>query len=1301
MSIAEERGARTRPISPYKGLAPFEDSELDELLFFGRERERDVIGANLVAARLTVLYGPSGVGKTSILAAAVVRDLRALPEQPLVVVHTAWAEDPVGALAEAVAAAAGVEAQSLGEAVELACALHGELYLVLDQVEEYFVYHGADPALGDALAELGERPELRVHVLIGVREDALARLDAFKSRLPGLLANRVRLDHLTRDAGRRAIVGPIERFGELVPEEEGLAVEPGLVEAVLDGVRAGAFLSAARGRGVAKRSESRHRIETPYLQVVMQRLWEVERAEGSRVLRLRTLERLGGPGRIVEEHLERALAALTPAQKQLAARMFNHLVTPSGMKIAHGDADLAGYAAASQEEVAPVLDVLGRERILRPVDSGHEIYHDVLADAVLAWRGRFEAERLLESERAAGRRRHRRLLVVVAAAVAVAAAMAALAVWAFAQRSDARRNAAAASASARLAQANEEAAKQSASEAKAQQAEAEKQAQEAEKQRRLAAEAQAQAEASAARAEQESEVAQQQKQLADASAAEAQQQAARAEHESQAALAARRVALGRQREASRQAKIALAQRARALAQERIATANADAARALTLIDAHPVESVRAALKAIQLVPSAAHVDVLRQAVVHDRLRAVLPGGGSVKTAVFDPTGSLVVTASTRGGARLFRSDGRLVRKLGPAAGAAFSPDGTLVATWGADGARLWSTRTDARAASLGGGPVYAVSFSTDGKLVATAGVGGARVWTPAGEPVATLPHDGKVTAISFDRAGERAVTVAEDSGGRLQARIFDAHTGALLQLLPERGIRAAVFSPDGSLVATGSNDHTARLWDSSTGEEKARMTEDGQLVAVEFSRDGKLLVAANAAGGAAVWDVPAGTLHSRIVGVTNRVVDAQFSPDGRYIVIASLDRTARVYRVSDGLQAAKLAGHTDSVTGAAFGPTSRSVVTASADGTARVWDTGVADLLRTIGTHDGAVNVGRFSPDGRLVVSAGADKTARIWRLAGGPALVLPHDGAVEDAVFSPDGKLVLTGADDGTARLWRSSDGALLRPLAAGANVLAVAFAPDGKTVATAGADGNVILWRTADGARLHVLPDAGKPVETLAFSPGGTLLATAGRDNTARLWRVATGAQLHVLQGHSAEVLRIAFSPDGSRVVTASADGTARLWSAATGKQLAVLTGHTFAVNDARFSPNGRLILTASLDSDARLWDGRTGRPGRVLRGHFGNVQEASFSPDGRWIVTAGPLTAGIWQTASGELFASTGSADPYLRGPTLQLTSASFGPDGHRILVTSKDGSVRTYFCGVCGGVGELRPLARALLRDGTPR
>ena len=95
------------PASPYKGLNAFEDSELDALLFFGREREREIVVANLIASRLTVLYGPSGVGKSSLLRAAVARSLRELPEEPLVVVFSRWSEDPAAALAEALAEATG------------------------------------------------------------------------------------------------------------------------------------------------------------------------------------------------------------------------------------------------------------------------------------------------------------------------------------------------------------------------------------------------------------------------------------------------------------------------------------------------------------------------------------------------------------------------------------------------------------------------------------------------------------------------------------------------------------------------------------------------------------------------------------------------------------------------------------------------------------------------------------------------------------------------------------------------------------------------------------------------------------------------------------------------------------------------------------------------------------------------------------------------------------------------------------------------------------------------------------------
>ena len=169
-----------------------------------------------------------------------------------------------------------------------------DVYLILDQAEEYFVYHGEDTAFEEALAELVTR-SLRVNVLLSLREDTLARLDRLKALIPNLFGNVLRLDRLDRASGRAAIVGPLERWGELHSEE--VTAEEPLVDDVLDGVGAGRIeLGPPGGQGaVAQNGDSR--IEAPYLQLVMQRLWEVERAAGSTTLRAATLAGLGGAGR--------------------------------------------------------------------------------------------------------------------------------------------------------------------------------------------------------------------------------------------------------------------------------------------------------------------------------------------------------------------------------------------------------------------------------------------------------------------------------------------------------------------------------------------------------------------------------------------------------------------------------------------------------------------------------------------------------------------------------------------------------------------------------------------------------------------------------------------------------------------------------------------------------------------------------------------------------------------------------------------------------------------------------------------
>src|SRR5437867_6054165 len=96
--------------SPYKGLMPY--SEDDAPFFFGREAEREIITANLMASRLTLLYGPSGVGKSSVLNAGVAYQLRRAARDAIarsrspefaIVVFRSWRDDPLASLERAIA----------------------------------------------------------------------------------------------------------------------------------------------------------------------------------------------------------------------------------------------------------------------------------------------------------------------------------------------------------------------------------------------------------------------------------------------------------------------------------------------------------------------------------------------------------------------------------------------------------------------------------------------------------------------------------------------------------------------------------------------------------------------------------------------------------------------------------------------------------------------------------------------------------------------------------------------------------------------------------------------------------------------------------------------------------------------------------------------------------------------------------------------------------------------------------------------------------------------------------------------
>jgi CHASE2 domain-containing sensor protein len=444
---------------PYVGLDCFR--ETDAGLFFGRDAERTRIIGNLRASRLTLLYAESGVGKSSLLRAGVSARLNEPTAgvrgggRYVTVVFSEWGPSPTPALIESLASAARrlpgarqatPRRDGLAHAIaDVSDATGATLLVILDQFEERFVYAPADgDAFDDELAACIVDRTVPAHFLISVREDAYALIgERFKSRVPNVYGNYLHLDFLDEAAARRALVEPVAAFNRRLPDDETRwDIEPALVDAVLEEVRRGrvtigddAPAGAATGDGV--------RVETAYLQLVMQRIWDEESTAGSRLLRVETLRRLGGAGTIVRAHVDDALTGMPDAERDAASEALRFLVTSGGRKIALSTKELREFTDAPPEPLESALETLEHHRILRPVAASEpdgavrrELYHDVLAPAVLDWRRRHEGarQRRTADRRLAEARDRSRLLEVrnrrlAAAVIALAAAIVGLGLY--------------------------------------------------------------------------------------------------------------------------------------------------------------------------------------------------------------------------------------------------------------------------------------------------------------------------------------------------------------------------------------------------------------------------------------------------------------------------------------------------------------------------------------------------------------------------------------------------------------------------------------------------------------------------------------------------------------------------------------------------------------------------------------------------------------------------------------------------------------------------------------------------------
>jgi WD40 repeat protein len=1159
---------------PYAGLKYFEDDA--GAWFFGRDTERDSLITNLRAARLTLLYAESGVGKSSLLRAGVAWHLRRPVRTQAVtsssaidipIVFSLWKDDPTTDLITAIgdgikpfleAIEPGLAARtkppertSLADAIDAAAktvseAVHRKrgdgptsgpsvnLLLILDQFEDYLYRADETPPerLADEIGRCINRADLPASFLISIREDAYARFgNVFKRRIDDPFGNFLHLDHLTRDHAMQAVCEPLRVYGE----REGVSVEleGGLAQRVLEEVplRREEADSASTNPG----SNGDVQVSSPLLQLVMERLWlERDKERSPQLLRVATLER-GGVRSIVDEHVYKAIDAMDEDDRQIAIDVFDHLVADDPGKIALTVRDLAEKTSRRnpEEQVEAVLRQLDNARILKPVEPRrgldprryrrYEIFHDVLGPVLKrvvqrATEEELDRESKEQQRRAETEARHAREQRELAARLrrrlllTVLAAVACLALGALALVF-----------------------LESAREARNKEREVAKLS------------------------------------LSNALAAESEN------------LLSTNVALAS----------LLSLKSRELAQT-------DESRAAV------ENAMQMPLDAILSDPSARSKDIAGLAFA--------PRGGVLASG--DKAGHIVLWRAARSGppggsyARLGElsvPDGRKVDSL------AFSASGLVASGDEGGDITLWDVKDPAHPRLAPGGRVhveghpsyvFSVAFNPRGDRLASGdNEFSMRVWTvpPNGDIAARAPRSlrvgSNVMTVAFNRSGQ---TVAGGLGNG-QVVLWNPTTGRERRLRGRQTVFSVAFSPSGEILASGNDEGDVVLWNAADGSRIGVMNDSAPSAvhSVAFSATGRTLASGDYTGKVTLWRVATHSPLGSPLPDGSTVESVAFSPTGETVASGDFSGQVVAWDVASHARAAAPLVHGSEVSSVAFSPMGD--ILASGDAAGAIAFQGIAaNAAVPAPLHDaGPVLSLAFDPTGHLLASAGRNGTVTLWdlRTAHGQTVRPCHVGPchVRAVAFGRGGKLLASGDDSGYVTVWRVEAGRLAGHAQAVSDeeqpVLSIAFNRAGTRLISGEEVGNAAIWRVDRSGGLQreatALPD-GSDLRSLVFSPVDDRTIATG-DDTGRvvLWDVAKG-ESRPLVADGGQVFSVGFSADGKVLAAAGQSGNVLLWDAtlASPRPIGRIRGDGSVIDSIAFSPDGSKLASGGRDGEVELY-------------------------------------------------------------------------------------------------------------------
>ncbi len=548
-------------------------------------------------------------------------------------------------------------------------------------------------------------------------------------------------------------------------------------------------------------------------------------------------------------------------------------------------------------------------------------------------------------------------------------------------------------------------------------------------------------------------------------------------------------------------------------------------------------------------------------------------------------------------------------------------------------AQLWSTEA----------PIDSIAFSDDGSRIATADEHG-RVHvfnTISQDPV----FDQKLPTFShFELAplGDKLAICGNEN----QAQLWDVERGTSIKLLAHTDLVVSTdFHPTEQLIASGSFDSFARVWNSLDGSLKIEHKFEGsQVNRVVFVPDSDLLAVVTKPvdqwnNEISLWDYVNDRVIASGLQHGEHIIAMGFVDDGSKLISASRNGEIRTWMTESGKAADELLQLPFSPRRVLIGSPSNRIVTIAYDAEAQFWnvDTNQRDQV-SIRRSTGNTTAAQDNSNHFLALG-GSDGTVGVyWKDTGSPACSLLRNGENTSALaFHPDGRRLAIGGSGGMLQLWdlagADPSSHVFQHTEAVRNAI---FSPDGRRCLTIGLEGKALLWDTETGQQTGPALEHLAEISECDVSSDGSFFATASGDKTVKLWDGFSGRQIGKPLAHDSSVVTLAIGPKGEEIFTGCLDGTVTLWKlgGASLTGTVVFSGkHAERVMSVAFNPQRSLVASSSLDGEMRCWEILTGNLKQSLTTP-GGAFDCVFLPDGMHLIGCGTDAASILNVATGQV-------------------------------------------------------------------